>query len=55
MAGSSLKALENTVGDGEIAHYAVFLKESELQTRKNQGLIGKGLIFIAIFADSEYQ
>ena len=31
--------LENTVGKGEIAHYKRLL----LQTRKNQGLFGKGL------------
>ena len=42
--------LENTVGKGEIAHYEQFLlfpqcfqKTNVLQTRKNQGLFGKGL------------
>ena len=42
--------VENTVGKGEIAHNEQFLlfhsvfKCLELQTRKNQGLFGKGLI-----------
>ena len=43
------KQVENTVGKGEIAHYEQFLlshsvfKRLVLQTRKNQGLFGKGL------------
>ena len=43
------KWVENTVGKGEIAHYKQFLlfqsvfKRLILQTRKNQGLFGKGL------------
>ena len=50
MAGSSPLRLENTVGKGEIARYEQFLlshsvfKRPLLQTRKNQGLFGKGLI-----------
>ena len=41
--------VENTVGKGEIAHYEQFLlfpqcfRRLVLQTRKNQGLFGKGL------------
>ena len=42
------KLSENTVGKVEIAHYEQFLvfplfKRLLLQTRKNQGLFGKGL------------
>ena len=43
------KRVENTVGNGEIAHYEQFLlfpqcfKRLVMQTRKNQGLFGKGL------------
>ena len=43
------KWVENTVGKGEIAHYEQFsfslgvFKRLILQTRKNQGLFGKGL------------
>ena len=43
------KRVENTVGKGEIAHYEQFLlfpsvfKRLVLQTRKKQGLFGKGL------------
>ena len=44
------KRVENTVGKGEIARYEQFLLFSNgvfktllLQTRKNQGLFGKGL------------
>ena len=44
------KRVENTVGKGEIARYEQFLlfphsvfKILVLQTRKNQGLFGKGL------------
>ena len=43
------KWVENTVGKGEIARYEQFLlfppnfKRRTLQTRKNQGLFGKGL------------
>ena len=42
------KRLENSVGEGEIAHYEQFLLFPQcfqrliLQTRKNQGLFGKG-------------
>ena len=45
------KRVENTVGKGEIARYEQFLlsrqcfKRLVLQTRKNQGLFGKGLSF----------
>ena len=45
------KQVENTVGKGEIARNEQFLlsrsvfKRLELQTRKNQGLFGKGLSF----------
>ena len=41
--------VENTVGKGEIAHHEQFLlsnsvfKRLEVQTRKYQGLFGKGL------------
>ena len=45
------KRVENTVGKGEIARYEqfllfpqCFLKRLVLQTPKNQGLFGKGLI-----------
>ena len=44
------KQVENTVGKGEIARYEQFLlfrqcfQRLALQTRKNQGLFGKGLI-----------
>ena len=44
------KQVENTVGKGEIARYEQFLffpvfsKQLVLQTHKNQGLFGKGLI-----------
>ena len=43
------KPVENTVGKGEIAHYehSVF-KNITFQTRKNQGLFGKGLKHINI-------
>ena len=43
------KRVENTVGKGEIARYEQFLlfpqcfQRLVLQTRKNQGLFGKGL------------
>ena len=43
------KWVENNVGKGEIARYEQFLlsrsvfKRPVLQTRKNQGLFGKGL------------
>ena len=43
------KRVKNTVGKGEIARYEqillfpVFFKRLVLQTRKNQGLFGKGL------------
>ena len=55
MAESSLKPVKNTVGNGEIARYeiarspfpTVFSKGSELRTRKNQGLFGKGLTLYA--------
>ena len=46
-----LKLVENTVGKGEIAPYDQFsfshsvFKRLVLQTRKNQGLFGKGLTF----------
>ena len=49
VAETSLKRVENTVGKEEIACYEQFLlsnsvfKRLELQTRKNQGLFGKGL------------
>ena len=46
------KRVENTVEKGEIARYEQFLlfprcfqKTCSLQTRKNQGLFGKGLIW----------
>ena len=45
-----IKRVENTVGKGEIAPYEQFLlfpqyfKRLELQTRKNHGLFGKGLM-----------
>ena len=45
------KRVENTVGKGEIACYEQFFlslsvfKRLVLQTRKNQGLFGKGLIY----------
>ena len=48
MVETSQKKVENTVGKGEIARYnfsfshSVF-KRLVLQTRKNQGLFGKGL------------
>ena len=44
------KGIENTVGKGEIARYEQFLlshsffKSLLLQTRKNQGLFGKGIL-----------
>ena len=41
------KQVENTVGKGEISH-SVF-KRLALQTRKNQGLFGKGLIVFQAF------
>ena len=38
--------VENTVGEGEIACYEQFLLYPQsFQTRKNQGLFGKGLRF----------
>ena len=46
------KSVENTLGKGEIARYEQFLlshnvfKNLGLQTRKNQGLFGKGLRMI---------
>ena len=40
--GKFSERVENTVGKGEIARYSVF-KRLVLQTRKNQGLFGKGL------------
>ena len=50
MAKEFSKWIEKTVGKGEIAHYKQFLlfphsvfKRLILQTRKNQGLFGKGL------------
>ena len=49
MAESFSKRVENTVGKGEIARYEQFLlfllcfQKLVLQTRKNQGLFGKGL------------
>ena len=50
MAKEFSKWIENTVGKGEIARYKQFLpfphsvfKRLILQTRKNQGLFGKGL------------
>ena len=45
------ETVKNTVGKGEIARYEQFLlfpqcfKKLVLQTRKKQGLFGKGLIF----------
>ena len=48
MAESSSKHVEHTVEKGEIARYEQFLlfplcfQKLELQTRKNQGLLGKG-------------
>ena len=50
LAENSLEQVENTVGKGEIVRYEQFLlfpvfsKDLYLQTRKNQGLFGKGLI-----------
>ena len=50
MAESSRKDVENTVGKGEIARYEQFLlfppcsRRLVMQTRKNQGLFGKGFI-----------
>ena len=47
--GNVSKRVENTVGKGEIARYEQFLFSHSvfyrllLQTRKNQGLFGKGL------------
>ena len=49
------KWVENTVGKGEIARYEQFLLFLQclqktctvLQTRKNQGLFGKGLKFLS--------
>ena len=52
MAESSPRRVENTVGKGEIARYGYFsfshnvFKRFVLQTRKNQGLFGKGLKYI---------
>ena len=47
MAESSQKMTENTVRKGEIVHisfsHSIF-NRLVLQTRKNQGLFGKGLI-----------
>ena len=49
MAAKFLRRIENTVGKGEIARYYHFLlfpyvfKRLVQQTRKNQGLFGKGL------------
>ena len=46
------KQVENTVGKGELARYKQFLlfphffERLVLQTRKNQGLFGKGLIML---------
>ena len=46
---SSPKGMESTVGKGEIARYEQFsfshsvFKRLVMQTRKNQGLFGKGL------------
>ena len=45
--GKFSKWVENTVGKGEIAHDEQFLlshRRLVLQTRKTQGLFGKGLI-----------
>ena len=46
------KWVENTVGKGEIARYCSFshgvFKRLVLQTHKNQGLFGKGLIVTQI-------
>ena len=56
------KGIENTVGKGEIAHYEQFLlfpqcfqKTYVLQTRKNQGLLGKGLNYhdLTVFLEGE--
>ena len=54
MVESSLKMVENTVGKGETDHYKQFLlflsvfKKFVLQTRKKQGLYGKGLRRLAV-------
>ena len=39
-----MKRVENTMGKGEIARSHSVFKRSVLQTCKNQGLFGKGLI-----------
>ena len=52
------KGIENTVEKGEIARYDLFLlshcffKRLVLQTSKNQGLFGKGLIIIFLQIES---
>ena len=48
------KRLENTVGKGEIARDEQFLLfplcfQMTCQTRKNQGMFGKGLTLILLF------
>ena len=51
MVENSQKWVKKAVGKGEIARYEQFLLFSQcfqkdlLQTRKNQGLFGKGLTF----------
>ena len=53
------KWVENTVGKGEIAHYEQFLlflqcfQRLVLQTRKNQGLFGKGLTYIDCYITAD--
>ena len=54
MAESSIKCVEKTAGKGEIPHHEQFsfshsvFKTLILQTRKNQGLFGKGLKSVMI-------
>ena len=58
MAKKFSKRVESTVGKGEIACYEQFLlfpqcfKRLVLQTRKNKGLFGKGLMVLILGQDS---